>query len=87
MTSFSNEYIMKSKGVSLKPPLNAFVRGVLMARVITTSSEFFCVLKTPVSNNARSDNQGCPYMAESPLVLGLRWFKMEVSLSVAISKL
>jgi hypothetical protein len=35
---------MKSRGVSLRPPLPALVRGVRMARVITTSSGFFCVL-------------------------------------------
>lgn len=33
-----------SRGVSLKPPLTALVRGVLMARVMTTSSGFWEVL-------------------------------------------
>jgi hypothetical protein len=33
-----------SSGVSLRPPLPALVRGVLMARVMTTSSGFWEVL-------------------------------------------
>jgi len=35
---------MPSSGVSLKPPLKAFVRGVRIARVITMSSGFLVVL-------------------------------------------
>lgn len=35
---------MKSRAVSLKPPLLPLVRGVRMARVMTTSSGFWDVL-------------------------------------------
>lgn len=36
---------MKSNGVSLKPPLNPLHKGVRIARVMTISSGFFCVLE------------------------------------------
>ena len=36
---------MKSRGVSLKPPLKALAKGVRMARVMTMSSGFFWVLR------------------------------------------
>jgi hypothetical protein len=44
LTSFKSEYTIKSRGVSFMPPFLAFVSGVRMAIVMTTSSGFFVVL-------------------------------------------
>jgi hypothetical protein len=46
---------MPSSGVSLKPPLKAFARGVRIARVMTMSSGFLVVLQFAYqSRNPRS---------------------------------
>ena len=48
-TCSSNLKTMESSGVSLKPPLRALVKGVRVARVMTTSSGFFCKLHRLIS--------------------------------------
>lgn len=48
-TCSSSLKTMASRWVSLKPPFLALVKGVRMARVMTTSSGFFCVLSSTVS--------------------------------------
>lgn len=54
-----------SSGVSLKPPLLALVRGVLIARVMTTSSGFWAVLL---------EMRGQPRECESEVKgLGKKW--------------
>ena len=53
-----------------------------MASVMTTSSAFFWVLLT-ISDPQTYMGQAA-YIADSPLLLGLRWLRMELSLSVAM---
>ena len=73
---------MKSREVSFMPPLEALVRGVRMASVMTTSSAFFWVLLT--ISDPQTYVGKATYIADSPLLLGLRWLRMELSLSVAM---
>ena len=71
--------------MSLNPPLKPLVRGVRIARVITTSSAFLevllsrlaCVLMTP---------KGFVYIADNPEEPGVRCLRIELSLSPAILK-
>ncbi len=76
---------MNSNGVSFMPPLKPLVRGVRIARVMTTSSGFFCVLLTWGQWMYHSEGGESPYIAESPLLLGERWLRIELSRSVAIT--
>ena len=56
-----------------------------MASVMTTSSAFFWVLLTVSGPQTQPDLVGkAAYIADSPLLLGLRWLRMELSLSVAM---
>ena len=55
-----------------------------MARVITTSSGFFCVLPGNVNNDECLDADCNIYIVASPFLLGARWLRIELSLSVAI---
>ena len=67
------------------PPLKPLVRGVRMASVMTTSSAFFWVLLTVSGPQTQTDLVGkAAYIADSPLLLGLRWLRIELSLSVAM---
>lgn len=77
---------MKSRVVSFRPPLKPLVRGVRIARVITTSSGFFWVLfgHAWLANALGMTVRKTTYMADNPLLLGVRWLRMELSLSVAI---
>ena len=77
---------MKSSEVSFMPPLKPLVRGVRMARVMTTSSAFFWVLLTFGGQHMQpgSGRGKAAYIADSPLLLGVRWLRMELSLSVAM---
>jgi hypothetical protein len=78
---------MKSRGVSLSPPLPALVRGVRTASVITTSSGFFCVLEKGLSACEKQLGQSMAYMADKPDFVGVRWLNIEFSLSAAITYL
>lgn len=68
------------------PPLKPLVRGVRMASVMTTSSAFFWVLLTVGGQQMQPDSRRgqAAYIADNPLLLGVRWLRMELSLSVAM---
>ena len=62
----------------------ALARGVRRARVITTSSGFFCVLFS-VSTVVHRTRDVSAHIAESPeFPEGFRWFKIELKRSVMV---
>lgn len=92
MTCLSVLTSSPSSVVSLKPPLYALVRGVRMARVITTSSAFFVVLSLLLAallfEPARAAvSWAVTYMADNPLVEGVIWFTMDLRRSVILIEL
>ncbi len=71
----------------MNPPLKAFVRGVRIARVMTTSSAFFEVLLTiSMCMNARR-HQSDAYIVDKPEEPGVKCLRIELSLSPAIVKI
>ena len=68
--------------MSLKLPLKALPKGVRMARVITTSSAFFDVLRA-LAHADDVSGRGT-YIALSPEEPGVRCLNIELSLSAAI---
>jgi hypothetical protein len=78
---------MPSSGVSLKPPLKAFARGVRIASVMTMSSGFLVVLQSacqPRNPPKLLMLMGETYMAERPLLEGEICETIAFSLSVIL---
>lgn len=71
--------------MSLNPPLKPFANGVLMARVITTSSAFLEVLWEGLFSNCLCDVRAVEaYIVDNPELPGVKCLMMEVSLSVIL---
>ena len=74
---------MKSSGVSFIPPLPPLVRGVRIANVMAISSGFFWVLEVVSKLQALKAGKKA-YIADNPLLPGVRWLRIELSRSEAM---
>lgn len=69
---------MPSRGVSFIPPFLALVSGVRMARVMTTSSGFFCVLSLRTCQPSRLCHVNLRGRGEVPYILSMPfWVGMD----------